>query len=163
MIKIDLDKLEEQAEKKEKENKQFFKQLKKNQLRSLDDTMQAIHEEVFDEINCLECASCCKTLGPRITDRDIERMAQVLKIKPSLVISQYLRIDEDNDYVFKTMPCPFLDSENYCVIYASRPKACREYPHTDRKKAYQIYNLTIRNTKTCPAVYHILERLKLEF
>ena len=161
MIKIELDKLDEEALKVEKSNKQFFKNLKKKQLRELDDVMQALHEDVFDEINCLDCANCCRSLGPRVTDRDIEKISTFLKIKPSNFISQYLRVDEDKDYVFKTMPCPFLDYENYCMIYAYRPKACREYPHTDRKKAFQIHSLTIRNTRTCPAVYHILERLKL--
>ncbi|MBN2746575.1 MAG: YkgJ family cysteine cluster protein, partial [Bacteroidales bacterium] len=71
-----------------------------------------------------------------------------------------LRIDEDGDYVFKTMPCPFLAPDNYCLIYDFRPKACREYPHTDRTKFLQIANLTITNSATCPAVYEILERLR---
>ncbi|MGL5620544.1 MAG: YkgJ family cysteine cluster protein, partial [Tannerellaceae bacterium] len=65
--------------------------------------------------------------------------------------------------VFKSMPCPFLMSDNYCSIYSDRPKACREYPHTDRKKFIQIANLTIKNSYTCPGVYEILERLKKEF
>ncbi len=30
-------------------------------------------------------------------------------------------------------PCPFLGDDNYCSVYEARPKACREYPHTDRK------------------------------
>lgn len=46
----------------------------------------------------------------------------------------YLRVDEDNDKVFKSMPCPFLGEDNLCSIYDIRPKACREFPHTDRKK-----------------------------
>lgn len=61
------------------------------------------------------------------------------------------------------MPCPFLGSDNYCSIYEDRPKACREYPHTDRKKFYQIHALTIKNAETCPAVFHTLEQLKQEF
>ncbi|MGL4411715.1 MAG: YkgJ family cysteine cluster protein [Bacteroidales bacterium] len=50
--------------------------------------------------------------------------------------------------------------DNYCSIYEDRPKACREYPHTDRKKFFQIASLTIKNSYTCPAVYEILERLR---
>jgi Fe-S-cluster containining protein len=84
-------------------------------------------------------------------------------MKQHEVVSAYLRIDEDNDYVFKTMPCPFLGADNYCSIYEDRPKACREYPHTDRKKFYQIHALTIKNAATCPAVFNLLERLKKEF
>lgn len=162
MSNIDLSSLPEKAQKVEKETRQFFKSIKKNQLRSLDDTIHALHEEVFDEIDCLECGNCCRSLGPRITDRDIDKIAQTLRMKPQEVVSTYLRIDEDNDYVFKEMPCPFLGYDNYCSIYANRPKACREYPHTDRKKFYQIHSLTIRNASTCPAVFEMLERLKRE-
>ena len=58
------------------------------------------------------------------------------------------------------MPCPFLDGDNLCSIYDVRPKACREFPHTDRKKIYQINHLTIKNTLTCPAAYLFVEKLK---
>ncbi|WP_231496775.1 YkgJ family cysteine cluster protein [Prevotella sp. 10(H)] len=57
------------------------------------------------------------------------------------------------------MPCSFLLPDNYCSIYESRPKACREYPHTDRKKFEQIFKLTVKNTETCPIAYEVLLRL----
>ncbi len=155
--------LPEQAKKVEKETLQFFRSIKKSRLRELDDTIHALHEEVFDEIDCLSCANCCRTLGPRLTDRDIERISSSLRLKPQDVIARYLRIDEDDDYVFQSMPCPFLCSDNYCSIYEDRPKACREYPHTDRKKFYQIHGLTVKNAATCPAVFQILEALKKRF
>ena len=155
--------LREKAKKTEKETKAFFKTIKKSRMRELDDVVHLFHEEEFDKTDCLECGNCCRTLGPRITDKDIDRIAKSLRMKPSEVIGQYLRIDEDNDYVFKSMPCPFLGDDNFCFIYEDRPKACREYPHTDRKKFYQIHSLTIRNAETCPGVFNILERLKKEF
>lgn len=159
---MDLTLLPEKAKKVEKETKSFFKNLKKSKMRELDDYIHYLHEEEFARINCLECGNCCRTLGPRITDKDIERIGKIFRMKPAEVIEQYLRIDEDNDYVFKQMPCPFLGEDNYCSIYGEHPKACREYPHTDRKKFYQIHALTIRNAQTCPAVFNILERLKKE-
>lgn len=58
---------------------------------------------------------------------------------------------------------PSWEATIYCSIYEDRPKACREYPHTDRKKFYQIHALTIKNAETCPAVFHTLEQLKQEF
>ncbi|MCD7937136.1 MAG: YkgJ family cysteine cluster protein [Tannerellaceae bacterium] len=160
---MDLTSLPERAKKTEKETRQFFKSIKKNRLRELDDVIHALHEEVFDDMDCLACGNCCRSLGPRLTDRDIEKMASVLRLKPHEVVNKYLRIDEDKDYVFKEMPCPFLCSDNYCSIYENRPKACREYPHTDRKKFFQIHTLTIKNAETCPAVFKILEQLKKEF
>jgi Fe-S-cluster containining protein len=81
-------------------------------------------------------------------------------MKPGDFIEKYLRIDEDKDYVLKSSPCPFLDAENYCMVYEDRPKACREYPHTNRKKMVQITDLTLKNTKVCPAVFEMVERLK---
>jgi Fe-S-cluster containining protein len=50
--------------------------------------------------------------------------------------------------------------DNECLIYDVRPKACSEYPHTNRKKFIQIANLTLNNTEVCPAVYDIVEKLK---
>ena len=100
------------------------------------------------------------TTSPIFYPTDIERVAQALRMKPGDFIQKYLRIDEDKDYVLQQAPCPFLDSENYCSIYESRPKACREYPHTDRKKVVQIMELTYKNTLVCPAVLHITEKLK---
>ncbi|HRZ96272.1 MAG TPA: YkgJ family cysteine cluster protein, partial [Paludibacter sp.] len=85
--------------------------------------------------------------------------AKVLRLKTVDVIAKYLQIDEDGDMVFQSMPCPFLGDDNYCAIYESRPKACREYPHTDRKRFYQIYNLSVKNASTCPIVYGVLNEL----
>ena len=59
------------------------------------------------------------------------------------------------DYAFA-----FLDGENYCLIYADRPNACREYPHTNRKKMYQVLDLALKNTLVCPAVLEITRKLK---
>ena len=125
----------------------------------MDTIVQQLHEDVSAEIDCLSCANCCKTLGPAIYDKDIERMAKALRIKPAEVVSKYLKMDEDGDYIFRSMPCPFLLSDNYCPIYDARPKACREYPHTDRKRFEQIYKLTVKNSATCPIAYEVLCRL----
>ena len=51
---MDINSLPERAKKVEKETKTFFKSIKKNRHRELDDTIHAIHEEVFDSINCLD-------------------------------------------------------------------------------------------------------------
>jgi uncharacterized protein len=150
------------AELQKEENRKFLTKLKKKKPKNLDLLIHGLHEEVFEEIDCLQCANCCKSLGPRILEKDIERMSKPLKKKPADVISSYLRIDEDGDYVFKSMPCPFLLADNYCMIYEHRPKACREYPHTDRRKFHQILDLTFKNTTVCPAVVEIVERVKSE-
>ena len=126
----------------------------------LDKLIHPLHEEVFQCTDCLECANCCKTTGPLFTDKDISRIAKYLKIKPSRFTEKYLRIDEDRDYVLQTLPCVFLGEDNYCSIYNVRPKACKEFPHTDRIKQHQLLKLTEKNIEVCPAVFSIIEKLK---
>ncbi len=159
MILIDLDRLSILAQKTEPDSKLFFNKHKKK-LEKADHLVHALHREAFSKIDCLNCANCCRTLGPAIYDKDIEKMAKSLRIKPSEVVTNYLKKDEDGDYVFQSMPCPFLMPDNYCSIYENRPKACREYPHTDRKKFYQIFKLTVKNTYTCPVAYEVIEEIK---
>lgn len=162
-LEYDIEKLKAKAAKAQPGTKALFTKLKKKKAKGIDIVVQGLHHEVFDETDCLTCANCCRSLGPRITDKDIERISDSLKMKGGTFVSQYLCIDDDKDYVFKNMPCPFLAVDNYCLIYAVRPKACREYPHTDRKKFHQLFDLTLKNSYTCPAVFEIVERLKKQF
>ncbi|MDO5105075.1 YkgJ family cysteine cluster protein [Capnocytophaga sp.] len=159
-MNINLSELPVLSKDKKAENQRFFTQLKKKPPKNLDYLVGEIHDEIMNETDCLSCANCCKTTGPLLTNIDIERIAKHLRLKPSDFVAKYLKIDEDNDFVFQSMPCPFLASDNYCLIYDVRPKACREYPHTDRKKIYQIANLTIKNTEICPIAFKVVEKMK---
>ncbi|MBT1702386.1 YkgJ family cysteine cluster protein [Chryseosolibacter indicus] len=159
-MQLNLEQFALRAKNKEPENKKFLSNLKKKDPRKVDDVFHATHEEVFEELDCLTCANCCKTTSPIFYQNDIERVAKALRMKPGDFIEKYLRIDEDKDYVLKSSPCPFLDADNYCSVYEDRPKACREYPHTDRKKMVQITDLTFKNTMVGPAVFEMVERLK---
>jgi len=156
-----LSNLEYNARLAEPSTKLLFKQLKRKKPRDLDTQTLTLHEEVFEKIDCLACANCCRSLGPRITDNDIQKLAKALKLKPGKLTELYLKLDEDGDYVFQNMPCPFLMDDNYCMVYDSRPKACREYPHTNRKRFDQAFSVTLKNVYTCPAAYLIVEKLKL--
>lgn len=159
---MDLNQFKNQAELLSKENKRFYNKLKLKKPKNLDELFHKAHEDAFSEIDCLTCANCCKTTSPIFYQNDIERAVHTLRMKPGQFIDKYLKLDEDNDYVLQSSPCAFLDADNYCSIYESRPKACREYPHTDRKKIVQIMDLTYQNTLVCPAVLKITEQVKRE-
>ena len=148
------------ARQAESENKAFFKRLKKRKPKGLDQLMVDLHDAEFSRTDCLTCANCCKTTGPLVTNKDIERISRRLRLKPGAFIASYLRVDEDKDYVLKSLPCHFLNPDNSCSIYDIRPKACREYPHTDRRNIHQIGALTVKNTFICPAAFNIVESLK---
>lgn len=126
----------------------------------VDSVFQSLYHAVFAEVNCLECGNCCKSLGPKLNSADIQRISKILRIKPSVFEQKYLNLDEDNDFVFKVLPCAFLDEYNSCSIYTERPRACREYPHTDQRKMHQVLDITLKNISVCPPVFEIVERLK---
>lgn len=155
-----LKQLPQRAKDTHNENKKFFAKLKRKPPRHLDMLMDKLHEAEFKRTDCLSCANCCKTTGPLFTEKDISRLSRYFKLKPQQFIETYLRLDEDNDYVLQTVPCTFLGPGNYCSIYEIRPKACREFPHTNRKKFQQIGNLTLKNVAICPAAFNIVEEMK---
>jgi len=148
------------AKKKHAENKKYFAKLRDKPPKQLDYVMQELHEAEFEKTDCLKCANCCKTTGPLFTNADIERISKHFRLKPQQFIEKYLRIDEENDYVLLSVPCTFLGSDNYCSIYEVRPKACRAFPHTNRKKFQQISKLTLKNVEICPAAFNIVEEMK---
>lgn len=155
-----LNNLPDKASKQRKVNKKFFAKLRKKPPKNLDLVMQDLHDETFNEINCLNCANCCKTTGPLFTNKDVDRISKFLKMKPKDFEQKYLQVDEENDLVLQSLPCPFLAEDNACLIYEVRPKACAEFPHTDRKKFHQISHLTLKNVAICPAAFEIVEKMK---
>ena len=119
-----------------------------------------VHDEAFEKINCLHCANCCISIPPMVNETDAKRISRKLGIKLSRFQQEYLKQDEDGDWVLKALPCIFLGDGNKCDIYDVRPKACREYPHTDNSDFVKNIRLHPVNAYYCPAVHHILENLK---
>jgi Fe-S-cluster containining protein len=157
---MDLNEFNNKARFQKKENESFFRRLKNKPPKNIDELFHSAHDAVFENTDCLNCANCCKTTSPIFYQRDIERAAKALKLKPGIFIEKYLKVDEDQDFVLQKAPCPFLNEDNFCSIYNDRPTACREYPHTNRKKMHQILNLTFKNTLVCPAVLKITDELR---
>ena len=156
-----LDELPKLAKETLEENKRYFKKLKKRPPKKLDLVMQDLHVEEFSKTDCLASANCCKTTSPIFTEKDILRISKHFKMKAHAFTEKYLMRDSDNFMVLKSAPCPFLDlNDNSCYIYDVRPKACSEYPHTNRRKFIQITDLTINNIEICPATYNIIQELK---
>lgn len=60
------------AKKKRAENKKFLERLKKQKPGHLDGIVQELNDVAFEEIDCLQCANCCKTTGPLLLNKDID-------------------------------------------------------------------------------------------
>lgn len=153
----------EEGKLNQKDYQKTLTRIKKKKNKEVDEAFEDFHEEAFDSIDCLSCANCCKTTSPIFRDIDIKRISKKLRLKEKEFINSYLRFDEEQDYVLKSSPCSFLGVDNKCDIYEDRPLACREYPHTNRKNMYQIFDLTIRNAEICPAVVKVLDQINLKF
>lgn len=140
----------------QKEYRRFLQRADKNKvLKQLPD----LHEEAFQKVDCLQCANCCKNYSPRFKTPDIKRISKYMGMKEGVFIETYLRLDEEGDYVVKSKPCPFLDSENYCSIYDVRPSDCERFPYTDEDVILKRPHLTLKNSTFCPITYFVLEKL----
>ena len=131
----------------------------KSKSKGFDKAVREAHDQVFEEIDCLNCANCCKTVGPLFTPSDIKRISAKLKLSERMFTDQFLRRDEDGDMVLQSLPCPFLAEDNRCNIYEYRPAACRRFPHTDEKGQKALLTLTKKNAQVCPAVSQIVQKL----
>ncbi|MBS1771584.1 MAG: YkgJ family cysteine cluster protein [Bacteroidetes bacterium] len=144
-----------------KENQKAYKRmLEKGNYNKMLKALPDLHEEAFSKIDCLQCANCCKNYSPRFKTPDIKRIAKLLRMKEGDFVETYLRLDEDNDYVVKQSPCPFLAADNTCNIYDDRPSDCRRYPYTDEDVLLDRVPLTLKNATVCPATFVVLEKLR---
>ncbi|HEX6916180.1 MAG TPA: YkgJ family cysteine cluster protein [Chitinophagaceae bacterium] len=153
--------MEHNWQKKSIDNQKQYKRLlqqadKKRVLRQLPE----LHEAAFSKVDCLDCAACCKNYSPRFKTPDIKRISRHLKMRESVFIDTWLKLDEDGDYVVKQSPCPFLGADNRCSIYEVRPSDCSRFPYTDEDVFLKRQQITLKNSTFCPAVFQVLEMLR---
>ena len=117
-------------------------------------------KEVWSEIDCTQCANCCKTMTPTYTTPDIRRIATHLHLKPKDLIAKWLMKNDAGEYVNQTQPCQWLRPDNLCGIYEVRPADCAEFPHHN-KQPFDAYNETFQNNLVyCPATYELVSKLE---
>jgi uncharacterized protein len=162
-LKVDLEKFSSDSKSDFLGNKKLKEKLKNIKPKNLDSIFQKEHEKAFKEMDCLDCANCCKTTSPIFIQTDIDRLSKIFRMKTSQFIDEYLHRDEEGDYVLNSSPCPFLGTDNKCLVYEDRPKACREYPHTNRKNMLGILELSLKNTLVCPAVLKIFYEIGKDY
>lgn len=158
-MEINLEEFKSESNENRKVISQAFKKIRKQKANVIDRLINQYHDEVFENTDCLTCANCCKTTSPVFKSKDIESIAKYLKIKPTQLVERYLHMDDEGDYVLKSSPCVFLNVDNTCSIYHVRPIACQGYPHTGRRKAHSLLELTEKNVSVCPAVLEIIKRI----
>lgn len=125
----------------------------------VDQKAQKLDQEVFEQMDCLDCANCCKSHPPLITSGDIKRIAKHLGMPPKTFKRKYVLEDFNGELSFNYLPCHFLQEDNKCSIYEVRPNACREFPHMGQKGFHKRAKLNAQNTLSCPAAYQVVRRM----
>lgn len=142
--------------------KAFLTRLENNPPARLDALAEKIDKEVWQEVNCLSCANCCKTMSPTFNNRDLKRIAAHLGMTVEEFRNKWLLFDKkEKDWMNKKQPCQFLDLQtNMCSIYEVRPDDCAGFPHLTKKKMVSYIHVHKQNIEYCPATYTMVEKMK---
>ena len=147
---------QKQAAERQKEYARFIERV---EIRKTLKQLPAANEKAIQQVDCLQCAACCKNYSPRFKTPDIKRISRYLNLKEGVFIEKFLKLDEEGDYVLQSKPCAFLGSDNFCSIYDVRPSDCARFPYTDEDVLLKRKQLTLKNATFCPIVYVVLEEL----
>jgi len=139
----------------------YLRKVEKLKPQGLDDLAVQLNAEVWQEVDCLTCANCCKTMTPTFTHKDIRRISKHLDMRPKDFKERWLKQEKnDKDWVNKIQPCQFLDlSTNMCSIYEVRPDDCAKFPHLTKKKMIDYMHVHQQNVTYCPATYKMVEKM----
>lgn len=160
-IITDLDKIKYLGQKNENENLEFRSILKSKDYKEIDKIVHRLYKTISEKIDCTKCGNCCKEQCSTITNKEIERLSNYLKISTNDFEKQYIKIDEDGDKIFAHFPCKFL-KDNQCEVYELRPEACKSYPHLHKNEFTSRLFGVVNNYSICPIVYNVYEALKDE-
>lgn len=141
--------------------KRFLTFLDHNPSRGLDKIKLEADRMVWQEVNCLDCANCCKTMSPTYSKKDISRISKFLEMDEKTFRDKWLYKDKTGDWMNKKQPCQFLDLKtNKCGIYEVRPADCAGFPHHSKKKMTDYTHVYKQNIEFCPATYKWVEKLQ---
>jgi Fe-S-cluster containining protein len=152
------------GEKKREENLRFRKHMKSRD--HSDRILRRIAQGVEDQIDCLQCANCCRVATAKVNERDVERLSKYLGIKPARFLAEFTVKSEEEGVVLRRdekTGCVFLNG-NECTVYEARPESCQKFPHVVRGNgsiASRMWEFVDRACY-CPIVYNSLEAFKEE-
>ena len=129
----------------------------------LDGVVKVLTTQVWEQIDCLTCGNCCKTLQIVVDDKDIARLARRQGVSPQAFAKQYVGVAPDGVKHFLSTPCSFLGEGNACTVYEDRPQACRDFPYLHESNFRSRTLMMIESCATCPIVFNVWDRLKKRF
>jgi len=138
----------------------FLTITEKNPPIGIDKLTKKIELAVWEEIDCLSCANCCKKMTPTFTKQDLKRISAHFQQTPEDFKKQWLHVDKNKDLVNVNQPCQFLNlTDNKCSIYDIRPVDCAGFPHLSKRKWEEYAHVHKQNIDYCPATYKMVEKM----
>ena len=161
-LELDIKKIAQLGEQNEEKNFDFRVFLKGQDFKKVDKIVHRLHKEITPLIDCQKCGNCCKSLGPCLSDSEIERLSKMENLTSAEFCARFVEKDKyDNLLYLKDTPCKYL-KDNSCVIYLERPEDCKSYPHTNLTGFISRTLGMIDNYGICPIVFNLFEELKKE-
>lgn len=140
--------------------RRFLTKVENNPPADLDSRADVLDKEVWQEIDCLACSNCCRTMTPTYTFKDLQRISKHLNMTMSQFKEKWLYKNRQGEWMNKSTPCQFLDRKtNMCSIYAVRPADCAGFPHLTKKKVVQYIHVHKQNVQHCPATFLWVEKM----
>jgi uncharacterized protein len=162
MLELNIKIINLLSEKRKSENYRFRSFLKMQDTKKVDEIVQRLNNEIVWQIDCTNCANCCKILGISVTDDEIERLAKTDNLPVEIFIDNFIKQgDFANEKFLKDKSCKYLE-KNKCTIYKNRPEDCKSYPHVNKKNFTTRTFAMLDNYGVCPIVFNVMERLKIE-
>lgn len=163
-LETDLSRIRRIAEQKDEENVRFRSFLKAYDGPDgrIDAMVHDLCQKVSSEIDCRQCANCCRRIQPELSHEDVRVFAEGLNLPVDKFRGQYLaRGEERGKWRLTRLPCPLL-AGSLCTNYEHRPQDCRSYPHLHKEDfVARLWNV-IENCSICPIIFNVYEHLKEE-
>ena len=127
----------------------------------LDAIVEAVAAPIIADIDCTQCANCCRTLDVYLEPEDLNRLGRAFHVGLDEIRTRFV----DDDVLpesgavgkLKGKPCQFLDGKR-CSVYEHRPQACRDYPFLTPDFRWSMEQL-VPGAAVCPIIYHTLNAL----
>jgi len=159
----DLVQIRRLGEAKRDENFRFRAHLKTHDY--VERRLKKIAAGIQEQIDCKQCANCCRVATVEPAERDIEKLAKFLRISREQFIAEYTAKDAEGDRILKqtAQGCIFLNGTE-CTVYEQRPSTCESFPHLVKGNgpiSTRMWAMVDR-ASYCPIVFNSLEAFKIE-
>ena len=160
-VLTDLVQIRRLGEKKRDENLRFRRHLKSHVF--VERQFRRAAEEMHDQIDCRQCAECCRVTEVQLAGRDVEHLARFFRISEKAFLEQFTATGEDGELILRrtSAGCVFLEG-NECTVYEARPGNCERFPHLLRGSGSMVSRMWqfVDRATYCPIVYNWMEAVK---